>query len=159
VIIQNIELVYGDLAAGQSSSGSTIQRIRYSSSRPGNYAVQFSIGISTNGVLTWNDTFSDFVTGIGDPAAGLPQAFALEQNFPNPFNPSATIQYDLPKEALVTITVYNTLGQLMTTLVHEKKQAGHYQVQWNVSNAPSGIYFYRLQAGKYVETKKAILLK
>jgi hypothetical protein len=86
------------------------------------------------------------------------KSFLLAQNYPNPFNPSSTIRYDLPKSANVSLNIYNTLGQLVATLVNEHKVAGSYQVQWN-ANVPSGIYFYRLQAGQYVETKKAILLK
>jgi hypothetical protein len=90
--------------------------------------------------------------------ATIPTVFALEQNYPNPFNPSTTIRYDLPKSANVSLNIYNTLGQLMTTLVDEKKESGYYAVQW-YANVPSGIYFYRLQTGEYAETKKMILLR
>jgi len=87
-----------------------------------------------------------------------PEAFALLQNYPNPFNPSTTIRYKLAKKAIVSIKIFNTLGQIVAALVDEQKEAGYLQVQWN-ANVPSGIYFYRLQAGEFVETKKMILLK
>jgi hypothetical protein len=90
--------------------------------------------------------------------AGIPTVFALEQNYPNPFNPSTTIRYDIPKTATVSLNIYNTLGQLMAMLVDEKKEPGDYSVQWN-ANVPSGIYFYRLRAGEYVQTKKMIYLR
>ena len=91
----------------------------------------------------------------GEPIA---KSFSLAQNYPNPFNPSTTIRYELPKAARVTIKIFNTLGQEIAVLVNEHKDAGSYQAIWN-ANVPSGIYFYRLQAGEFVETKKAILLK
>ena len=98
------------------------------------------------------------VVSVEHPLAGLPTVFRLQQNYPNPFNSSTTIRFDIPKSGSVSLNIYNMLGQLVVTLVHERKDAGSYQVQWN-ANVPSGIYFYRLQAGEYVDTKKAILLK
>ena len=100
------------------------------------------------------------VTGAtGIAHEGVPQAFGVKQNYPNPFNPSTTIRYELPKPAIVSLKIYSTLGQLLATLEDAKKEAGYYQVQWNASNVPSGIYFYRLQAGEYTEAKKMILLR
>jgi len=80
-------------------------------------------------------------------------------NYPNPFNPSTTITYILPANSHVTLTVYNTLGQLVTTLVNQDERAGAHDVRWNAGNAASGIYFYRLNAGSVTETKKMILAK
>jgi hypothetical protein len=87
-----------------------------------------------------------------------PDKFHLSQNYPNPFNPSTTISYSLPKAAVVSLRVFNALGQEVALLENERKEVGYYQVTWN-ANVHSGIYFYRLQAGEYVETKKMILLK
>jgi photosystem II stability/assembly factor-like uncharacterized protein len=84
--------------------------------------------------------------------------FSLYPNYPNPFNPSTTISYSLPKTAIVSLCLFNTLGQVIATLVNERKDAGFYQITWN-ANVPSGIYFYRLQAAEFVETKKVVLLK
>ena len=88
-----------------------------------------------------------------------PSAFALSQNYPNPFNPTTTIGYDVPKRSLVTVVVYDILGRLVETLVDEEKQPGHYEATFNASGLPSGVYFYRLQAGSFIESRKLVLLK
>jgi hypothetical protein len=96
-----------------------------------------------------------------------PTEFALHQNYPNPFNPATTISYSLPIKAQVELVIYNTLGESITRLVNEEKEAGKYTVKFDATNLPSGIYFYKLQAGSpsagsgqgFVETKKMILLK
>ena len=105
----------------------------------------------------WKRPLSEMTTAI-ESEQSMPMRFALGQNYPNPFNPSTIIRYELPKAANVTLKIFNTLGQEVTTLVNEQKDAGYYQSAWN-TNVPSGIYFYRLQAAEYVETKKMILLK
>ncbi|RPI61186.1 MAG: T9SS C-terminal target domain-containing protein, partial [Ignavibacteriales bacterium] len=92
-----------------------------------------------------------------------PFVFALEQNYPNPFNPSTTIQYAISNRQFVTLKVYDLIGKEIATLVNEYKPAGSYEVEFNsassIKNLASGIYFYRLQAGDYVKTKKMTLLK
>jgi hypothetical protein len=85
--------------------------------------------------------------------------FKLDQNYPNPFNPSTTIKYALPRSEHVTITLYNTLGQKIETLVNTPMPIGQYQVEFNGQNLPSGIYFYRLEAGEYVQTRKMLLVR
>lgn len=85
--------------------------------------------------------------------------FRLEQNYPNPFNPSTKINFSLPKESNVSLVIYNTLGEEVTRLVDEHLKAGYHMTDFNNSHYSSGIYFYRLQAGGFVEAKKMILLK
>ena len=102
-------------------------------------------------------SFLFVVTDIQEHRA-IPGKFSLVQNYPNPFNPSTTIGYSLSKTAVVTLGIYNVLGQEVALLVNGREEAGYYRVTWNAS-VPSGIHFYRLQAGEYVETKKMILLK
>ncbi|MCX6141849.1 MAG: DNRLRE domain-containing protein [Ignavibacteriales bacterium] len=97
-------------------------------------------------------------TGVEDVENQIPTTFSVSQNYPNPFNPSTMIQYQLPKAATVSLKVFNTLGEEVSVLVNEYKEAGAYQARWN-ANAPSGVYFYRFQAGGYVETKKMMLLR
>lgn len=100
----------------------------------------------------------EVLSHAGGPA-DLPVQYILNQNYPNPFNPSTTIRYELPKAASVLLRIFSTLGQVVGTLVDEKREAGYYQVQWKAAKIPSGIYFYRLHAGEFVETKKMILVK
>jgi hypothetical protein len=96
---------------------------------------------------------------VGHPKGNLPERFVLEQNYPNPFNPSTTIQYALPIRSHVTLTVFNTLGERVATLVQGEEEAGNYEVQFKASNLASGVYFYRLQTGSYVDTKKLLLIR
>jgi hypothetical protein len=95
------------------------------------------------------------LTGDGQ----LPKEFALTQNYPNPFNPSTTIKYDLPIDSRVSLKLSNILGQEVVTLVNEEQKAGYKSVEWNASSMASGVYFYRLQAGEFVSSKKLLLLK
>ena len=88
-----------------------------------------------------------------------PKEFKLEQNFPNPFNPTTTIQYQLPFDARVTLKVYDILGSEVATLVNEEQQAGYREVQFNGISYASGMYVYRLQAGDYVSIKKMLMIK
>jgi Secretion system C-terminal sorting domain len=83
----------------------------------------------------------------------------LGQNFPNPFNLSTTIPYYLPKRQHVTLTVSTMTGRAIVTLVQEQQSSGMHQISWDTSTLPGGVYFYRLQVGEYIETKKMILLK
>lgn len=89
----------------------------------------------------------------------LPSSVSLGQNYPNPFNPSTTIRYGLPERSMVRLTVFNTLGQQVATLVHEEQVAGYHEVQFDASGLASGAYLYRLQAGSFVQTHTMILMK
>jgi hypothetical protein len=89
----------------------------------------------------------------------LPTIFGLDQNYPNPFNPSTIINYQLPENATVDLRVFDILGREVATLVSGQIKAGYHQVQFNARNLASGMYIYRLQAGKTVITKKLTLIK
>ncbi len=104
--------------------------------------------------------------GQQDPAAGLPKAYALDQAFPNPFNPSTTIRYQLPVGSYVRLTVYDVLGRVVTRLVDGREEAGYKQYEWNAGELASGVYIYRLEASdlrdprmSFTQSKKVILLK
>jgi hypothetical protein len=100
------------------------------------------------------------ITGIVDHQGGdPPERFSLMQNYPNPFNPSTTIRYALSSRSLVTLSVFNTLGQQVAPLVNETQDAGYHEVKFDGSNMASGMYFYRIQAGSFVQTKKLLLLR
>ena len=89
----------------------------------------------------------------------LPERIALEQNYPNPFNPSTTIRYGLPTRSHVTLTVFNTLGQQVATLVQREEEAGYHEAVFDASGLASGEYLYRLQAGEFVLTRKLVLVR
>jgi photosystem II stability/assembly factor-like uncharacterized protein len=88
-----------------------------------------------------------------------PLEYVLEQNYPNPFNPVTNIQYALDSKQFVTLKAFDVLGKEVATLVDEEKPAGNYEVEFSATDLPSGIYYYRMQAGSYIETKKMILIK
>lgn len=100
------------------------------------------------------------VTAIDESKPHLPITnYSLAQNYPNPFNSLTIISYQIPKNSFVTLKVYDVLSNEVTTLVNGTKQTGIYEVSFEVANLTSGVYYYRLQAGDFVETKKMLLLK
>jgi hypothetical protein len=112
--------------------------------------------------------FSDWALAILDPsgtvdvtesAEGIPQQYQLFQNYPNPFNPSTTIRYDIPELSFVSLTVYNSLGQEISSLVQESQPAGSYAVPFDGPKLASGVYYYRLSANGFVQTRNFILIK
>ena len=92
-------------------------------------------------------------------AVDIPKEFMLSQNYPNPFNPSTIVEFGVPVDSKVKVEVFNILGQLIAVLVDEVRQAGYYKVTFGSSNMPSGVYFYRMTAGSFVQTKKMQLIK
>ena len=99
------------------------------------------------------------LTAIDDELAALPSEYNLSQNYPNPFNPTTTINYALPLSSEVLLVIYNLRGEEVARVVDKEQPAGYHKVTWNASNVASGIYFYRLQAGDFVQTYKMLLLK
>jgi hypothetical protein len=162
LIGSSVQISYGDLVPGVESIGSTTQALKVQPYCPPNAKAKLLLTIVCEGVTVRADTVTLLVQAAAtevEHESAVPREYGLSQNYPNPFNPSTTIQYDLPKSAMVSLTIYNTLGQLVISLVNEQKGPGSYQIQWNALDVPSGIYFYRLQAGQFVETKKMILLR
>jgi len=106
-----------------------------------------------NIIITFN------VTDVEDDEINVPEDIELYPNYPNPFNNSTVIKYAIPVEGLVTLTIYNILGEEVVQLVNETKQVGNYAVFFNAAGLPSGIYFYRLHSGSLVVTKKMVLMK
>jgi hypothetical protein len=96
------------------------------------------------------------LSGVND---NLPTSFALNQNYPNPFNPTTIISFALPIATHVTLDIYNVLGQRVTTLVDGQMDAGPHEVEWDAAGSSSGVYFYRISAQNFSETKKMLLLK
>lgn len=100
-----------------------------------------------------------FVTGIPENIHSNPVSYALGQNYPNPFNPTTVIKYSMPEQSRVILGIYNALGQRVALLVNEVQDAGFREVTFDGSRLSSGVYFYRLQAGSFIDTKKILLLK
>ncbi len=109
-----------------------------------------------NGV--WIRPLSE-MTGVKLGMNEIPEMYSLTQNYPNPFNPSTTISFDLPSRSYVTLKVFDIIGREVSTIVSGEFQAGSYTRQWNAAKMASGVYFYRLTAGNFVNTKKLLLLK
>jgi hypothetical protein len=121
-----------------------------------------SIDKNGDGTIDTTVTPNDFVvTGVGSEkqVRPIPTSYNLRDAYPNPFNPSTTMRFDLPYVTHTRLQIFDMLGRVIATLVDETKQAGSYEVTWNASNISSGVYFYRLQAGSFVETKKLLLIR
>ena len=102
--------------------------------------------------------FEPSITGVEKDRPAIPVSYNLYQNYPNPFNPSSIIRYDLPQRSHVIMSIYNTLGQRVATLVNGDQEAGYHEVRFDAHSLASGAYFYRMQAGSFVQTKKLLVL-
>lgn len=124
------------------------------------------------GFVDWSQDAHHYLLSSTIASAGgtsseiIPTAFVLFQNYPNPFNPSTNIRFDLPAgkaaapgSGFVSLKVYNVLGQEVATLVNEVKPQGRYEVMWDASRQASGVYFYRLQYGEFLATKKSVIIR
>jgi uncharacterized delta-60 repeat protein len=111
------------------------------------------------GVVYTTIKYSQNQVSVKGTKQNLPANYSLSQNYPNPFNPTTRIHYSLPQSDQVSLEIYNSLGQEVAKLVDERKQAGEYDVHWDAANLPSGVYVYRLRAGKFTEVRKMLLLR
>ncbi len=124
-------------------------------------AGKFYIAAGSYGRSIWvrEANGDDPLTGNNSNNNNIPKQYLLAQNFPNPFNPATTIAYDIPKASIVKMTIYDVRGKEMQVLVNENKTAGSYRVSWDASKFSSGVYFYKIEAGEFIETKKMMLVK
>lgn len=129
------------------------------------------IGITSGNGIVWPVWMDDFtgiqqvwtvgisiITGISENNS-IPKNYSLEQNYPNPFNPNTVISYHLKANSFVTLKIYDILGGEIATLVNKEMKPGSYEIEWNASEYPSGIYFYKLTASNFADTKKMVLVK
>jgi hypothetical protein len=112
--------------------------------------------LGTLSSAVWRRPLSELVTSVHEE---IPRQFALEQNYPNPFNPVTKIEYSLPRASHVVLSVFNLLGEEVSRPIDAYQPAASYGVQLDGSGLPSGIYFYRLKAGMFVQTRKMVILK
>ncbi len=124
------------------------------------WAVPFPLDV--NGTVV-KDSHTQFVlaptTPVKEKQSLIVSSTQLDSNYPNPFNPTTTIHYQIANVGIVNLKVYDVLGKEISTLVNEKQNVGKYTINFDASHLPAGIYFYRLQSGEFVETKKMVLLK
>jgi len=120
------------------------------------HVTQVLQGALIDGVV-YGDTL--VVVSVEDDNINYPDEYSLLQNYPNPFNPTTTIKYEIPESKFVILAVYDILGREVAILVNEEKPAGSYEVVFTSSDLISGVYFYQLRAGNYIETKKMIILR
>jgi hypothetical protein len=106
----------------------------------------------------WKRPLYEMITGV-QANANHPAGFSLSRNYPNPFSPTTVITYELPVRSDVALKVYNVLGREVRVLVSESQDPGEHSVTFDASNFPSGVYFYRLEAGTYIQTRKQMILK
>jgi photosystem II stability/assembly factor-like uncharacterized protein len=111
--------------------------------------------VKDNGGISKSQT----ITSLIQISNEFPKAFSLLQNYPNPFNPNTNIEFSIPKSVFVKLAVYDMLGREVEILVNDQLNPGHYKANWDASKYTSGVYFYKLAAGNYIETKKMILIK
>lgn len=179
-IAQNLELTSGTIVtlsgkaqasnifwqvAGQVTLGTTVQMkgiilcktkiaMNTGASLNGRGLAQTAVTLDANVAIV-----PDVLNSISADGQLIPAKFTLEQNFPNPFNPSTTIKYVIPEKTTVKLSIYNQLGQLVAILVNEEKGAGDYSIVWNAERISSGVYFYELKTDKYQNVKKLLFLK
>jgi len=169
-----VAIVQRAATAFQQNQATTIARIPISSLPP---SIQSASALRVQVSVTGVKESPDIIASVGHIYQGIvgeglgkalapemdapevPVGVGLLPNYPNPFNPATTIGYNLPDKGFVSITVINALGQTIATLVSANQEAGYHEVKFDGANLASGVYFYRLQAGSFVQTRKLLLLK
>ena len=164
--IQNIPTVcVGGLAqaTGNFNPKEPFSQFQNSGVNPnGTYTLRISDNAAgdTGSLRSWTLKIDyDIITGVNNNVTSIANDYSLSQNYPNPFNPSTKIAYSIPTNGLVTLKIYNILGKEVQTLVSEVKSAGSYEVSFNAASLSSGVYFYKLESGNFIDTKKMFLLK
>ena len=156
-----------DIVEGEAQHTSVFDQVRVLPSSVAECSLQaveagLTLHMTNPGTAIPDTTYSvtQFIsTALGSGPDFNPKRLELAQNYPNPFNPTTTISYGVPHRTHVILTVYNTLGQKVAELVNGEEEAGYHDLKFDGSNLASGVYFYRLQAGSFVETKKLLLLR
>ena len=125
----------------------------------GGFGSNHGLYVTDGPALILNNKFGDFTTAIRELENLLPQGFELSQNYPNPFNPSTKIRYSVTAPGLVTLRIFDILGNEVGTIINQEQTAGVYEVDFTAINLASGVYFYKLEAGNFSQTKKMMIMK
>jgi hypothetical protein len=147
----------GDNECGRGGLGNT--HLANLDDRDSTYTVANDWGSINRAFYTAWDYSPHYPVDDIRPSPFIIMSVNLDQNYPNPFNPSTTIRYGLPSMAHVTLSIFNTLGQQVATLVNETQDAGYHDARFDASGLASGVYFYRMQAGNFIQAKKLLLLR
>jgi photosystem II stability/assembly factor-like uncharacterized protein len=144
-----------------SSNNGSVWNNQYSASGSFNHITKARNNNNNIWAVRSNGGISKFTGSIGiqNISTEIPSSYSLFQNYPNPFNPTTNIRYQITNSKLVILKIFDILGKEVETLVNEKQSPGTYEVDWNASQYPSGVYFYKLQSGDFVDTKRMILVK
>ena len=153
------ERICPNLLPGQNAGITQPFAVSYDSATfPGYFNLRFVV--SSYGWSYWEiDTTIIVKPSDIEEEISLPLAYKLEQNYPNPFNPATTVGFGLPEKGNVRLSVLNILGEEIRIILNEEKDTGYHSVEFNASDLPSGVYFYKLTAGNFISTRKMLLLK
>jgi hypothetical protein len=159
-ISEKIDYKFGDIPPGTSTEGTTPAQYIKFNKNCGDCTARFALEILSNNYPFWSDTFTIDIIATGIPEnESFAEEFHLEQNYPNPFSSTTTISYQLSQRSHVLLKVYDIQGREVTTLVDKIEMPGNKSVELNAEGWPGGIYYYRMQAGGYIQTRKLILLR
>jgi hypothetical protein len=161
ILLGEADFSFPDIAPGTSEeSYGYFQIEEISSTIYPDTTMYLNLIISQLNFDVWRDSIQiDIISAIEDAHNNLPKKFALDQNYPNPFNPATKINYELPITNYVNLSIFNLLGELVTTLVDRKQNAGYHQVEWDATGMASGVYYYKITTGEFVDVKKMVLLR
>lgn len=168
----NIRLSNGELTHNSNipmSNGTVTVQFNYTAPSTAGTDTLYATGLATNSDNSnsgddWNWAPNKRIivknsVGITPVSNTVPASFGLSQNFPNPFNPSTSIRFDVPKSAYVKLKVFDVSGKILDVLVNENLKQGTYEISWNASKYSSGIYFYSLETKDFSQTKKMMMIK
>ncbi|MDP7128331.1 MAG: T9SS type A sorting domain-containing protein, partial [Candidatus Marinimicrobia bacterium] len=163
----HVSLTLTDNATGTAVNLTEESEITFSAEAKGSFPAYGSGGVNIYpqvGESRFTLTVAYSALTSNDELANLPGSFALHPAYPNPFNPSTNLQYDLPEQAQITLTIYNLMGREITQLVNTTQEAGYRSVQWDATDffgkpVSAGVYLYQIRAGEFVQTRKMVLLK
>jgi hypothetical protein len=144
---KSYETTNGGINWSAQTWGYNVNRFRYI-----NDSVMYAVGKTVY-------KYSRFPIGIQQISSDIPGTFTLHQNYPNPFNPNTNIKFEIPISAFINITIFDALGKEITVLANKNVNAGIYNVNWDASGYPSGVYFYRIITENFTQSRKMILIK